>query len=165
MHTHNNIDSPAVPYINLSGVQFYLTANIISLSSAQVKALNTTPLVIVQNPGPRSFVFVDGIAGRLTYGGTAYTGTNNMEFRYTNATGNKVCADFTSLFLNASANAYTYSTCQVDFDRNVDSNFTPVGGDTGNNGQIVVTVPNANPAAGNSSITLIVYYRVISFAT
>lgn len=166
VHTHNNVDSPPILYSTLKNVKNYLVSNTVVLNSAQIKALHTTPITLVLNPGPRSFVFVEGIAGRLTYSGTAYTGTNNLEFRYTNAAGNKVCADMPAIqFLNTTTNSYSYSPFVVDYNRNVDSNFTPTGGDTGNNGQIVVCVPTANPATGNSSVTLIVYYRVVSFIT
>lgn len=165
-HAHDRISSNAVLYTALQGVQSFLVSTTVTLTSAQILALHTTPIVLVANPGPRSFVFVEGIAGRLTYGGTAYTGANNLEFRYTNGSGIKVCADMSAtLFLNAAANTYSYSPWQVDFNRNVDSNFTPVGGDTGNNGQVVVSVPTANPATGNSTIVLTTFYRIISFIT
>ncbi len=165
-HTHDNISSNPILYTSLQGAKAFLVSTTVILTPAQIKALHTTPAVLVQNPGPRSFIFVEGIAGRLTYSGTAYTGTNNLEFRYTNGSGLKVCADMpTAGFLNATASAYSYSPWQVDLGRNVDSNFTPVGGDTGNNGQVVVSVPTANPATGNSSIALTTYYRVISFIT
>lgn len=166
-HTHNGLDAPQIPYGNILGVQGYLISLTTILSSAQVKALHTTPIVLVPPPtSTRSFIFVDGVAGRLSYAGTAYTGTNNLEFRYTSASGLKVCADMpAAVFLNATASALSYSPWQVDYSRTVDSNFTPVGGGSGPNGQIVVSVPTANPATGNSPITLIVYYRTISFST
>lgn len=165
-HRHDTINSNPVYYTDLSGVQAFLVSNTVTLSSTQILALHTTPIVLITTPGPKSFVFVEGVAGRLTYSGTAYTGTNNLEFRYTSGSGLKVCADMPAgPFLNATASAYSYSPWWVDFSRNVDSNFTPVGGDTGNNGQVVVSVPNANPATGNSSITLTVYYRIVSFNT
>jgi hypothetical protein len=145
VHGHEGIGTPQILHRNVKGVDGILVSNTISLSSPQILALNTTPIVLVQNPGPRSFIFVDGIAGRLAYNGTAYSGTNNLEFRYTNGSGLKVCADMPSTFLNSASSTYSYSPWQVDYDRNVDSNFTPVAGDTGNNGQVVVSVPTANP--------------------
>lgn len=165
-HTHNGIDSPQVSYPTLRGVKNFLVSNTITLTSAQIRALHTTPIVLVANPGKKSFVFVEGVAGRLTFGTTSYTGTNNLEFRYTDGAGLKVCADMpTVAFLNSSSSAYSYSPFVIDQNRNVDSNFTPVGGDIGNNGQIVVSVPTANPATGNSAVTLTIYYRIVSFST
>jgi hypothetical protein len=166
VHSHDGISTPRVLYTDLQGVDSFLASNTVTLSSVQVKALHTTPIVLIAPPSTRSFIFVDGVAGRLTYQGTAYTGTNNLEFRYTNGAGLKVCADIpATLFLNSTSSAYSYSPWQVDYNRNVDSNFTPVGGGSGFNGQVVVSVPTANPATGNSSVTLTIYYRVISFAT
>lgn len=166
VHDHDNINSPPVAYTNLRGVQRYLFSATIILSPAQIKALHTTPIVLVKPPSARSFIYVDSIAGRLSFGTTPYTGTNNLEFRYTNGSGLKVCADMpATVFLDSAVSTYSYSPAPIDQGRTTDFNFTPVGGGTAKNGQIVVSVPNANPAAGNSTVTLIVYYRVISFVT
>lgn len=157
-HAHDNIGSQPIAYSNLIGVRGILVTNTVNLSSAQIKALHTTPIVLVKNPGARSFVFVEGIAGRLRFGTTAYTGANNLEFRYTDGSGLKVCEDMPALqFLKSTSSTYSYSPFNVLQGRIVDYNFTPIGGDTGNNGQVVVSVPIANPATGDSTITLVVY--------
>lgn len=154
-HKHDNISSNPIIYTTLSGVQNFLVSNTITLSASQILALYTTPIVLVAPPASRSFIFVEGVAGRLTYSGNVYLGTNNLEFRYTNGNGLKVAADMPgALFLNATSNTYSYSPWQVDYDRNVDSNFTPTGGGTGTNGQIVVSVSNSNPTVvGQANLT------------
>lgn len=169
IHRHDDIGSPAILYTNLSGVKNFLVSNTVILSPAQVQALHSVPVVLVAPPAARSFIFVDGIAGRLTFpatGGAKYTGTNNLEFHYTNGSGLKVCADMpATIFLNSTVSTYSYSPAPIELNRTVDFNFTPTGGGTALNGQIVVSVPNANPAAGNSIVTLTVFYRVVTFVT
>ena len=164
-HKHDNISSAPISYTTISGVKNFLVSNTIKLSPTQILALHTTPIVLIANPGTRSFVYVDSVAARLTFGTTAYTGTNSLHFSYTNAAGLPMCGDIPASFINSATNAYAFVPAITDIDRNLGFEFTPVGGDIGNNGQIVVSVPNANPATGNSTITLVVYYRVIAFST
>lgn len=161
-HTHNGTDAVQFPTANLADYQNYLAYQTTTLSAAQVKALKTTPIVLVQAPvranlggsgfvTPKSFTIVVGISARLVYGGTAYTGANNLEFRYTDGSGAKVTADIGSTWLDSSASAYQYVA-------GVTTALTPVA-----NATIVVCVPTANPAAGTSPITFTVHYRVVSF--
>lgn len=151
-HTHNNIDSPAFPFSNISNANQYAAYNKITLTPSQVKALHTTPITLVPSQGgSKSIIIVDDILAFLNYAGTAYTGANNLEFRYTDGSGTKVTADMSSTFLDSAANAYDYAP-------GVTTAFTPV-----TNTPIVVAVPVANPAAGTSPITFIVHYRVLAF--
>lgn len=151
-HVHNNIDSPSFPLANLSDANFYSALRTTTLSTAQILALHSTPITLVPAQGLNTVTIVESIDARLVYKGTAYTGGNNLEFRYTNASGNKVTADMSSTFLDSSASAY-------DHVAGVTTELTPVA-----NSPIVVCVPAANPAAGTSPITFVVKYRIISYA-
>lgn len=161
-HTHNGIDAVQFPTANLADYKSYLVIQTITLTPAQVKALNTTPITIVPAPlpsnfggsaaaTPKSIIIVDRIVGRLAYGGTAYTGANALEFRYTSAAGAKVTADISTTFLNSAASAYVTVA-------GVTTELVPVG-----NSPIVVRVPTANPGAGNSPITFSVFYKIVSY--
>lgn len=161
-HTHNGIDSVQFPLANLGDAKSYMAIQTKTLSSTQVKALKDTPIILVPAPvpanlggsgsaTPKAVSIVTGITARLAYGGTAYTGANALEFRYTGAAGAKVTADISTTFLNASASAYSHVAGVV-------TELVPVG-----NAPIVVCVPTANPGAGNSPITFAVYYRVVAF--
>lgn len=119
------------------------------LSSAQILALKTTPVTILTS-FVHSLIIIEGITARLVYGGTAYTGTNALEFRYTNASGAKVTADISTTFLNSAANAYSHVAGVV-------TELVPLLG------PIVVCVPTADPGAGNSTIDLFIRYRLASY--
>lgn len=156
-HVHNGADAPQVPFSNLAGYQFYIASQKITVPYTQIITLNSTPVILVPRPilgaigNMRLLTVVMGIGAYINYGGMAYTGANNLEFRYSDGSGVKVTADMSSTFLNSSANGYNYAPA-------VTSAFIPV-----NNAPIVVSVPTSNPATGNSSITFVIHYRLISF--
>lgn len=157
-HTHNNIDSLPVNFAFLGGVKKYLVSNTLTLSSAQIKALFTTPIVLIPPPAARSVVIVHSVTARLTYGGTAYTGTHNMQFSYTDGSGTQVTDSIPAAFINSTSSAFYHAPA-------VASSFAPIEGGSGPNGQIVVSVNTANPATGNSTITLVIHYHLVSFVT
>lgn len=155
-HSHNGSDSIPVTFSDLQNVNFHSIISTTTLTSAQIKALNTTPIQLVPQPGLRAVIIVDSITARLVYGGTAYTGANNLEFRYTDGAGTKVTADMPAAFINSTANAFYHAP-------EVTTAFAPIEGGSGNNGRIVVSVPVANPATGNSTISFTVHYRLVSY--
>lgn len=156
-HTHNGLDSVQFPFANLVDAPSYRILQRITLTAAQILKLKTTPLTIVPVPVPsktttaKVVVIVEGITGFLSYSGTAYTGVNALEFRYTGAAGAKVTADMGITFLNASANAYSHVAGVV-------TELVPVA-----NAPIVVCVPVADPGTGNSIITFLIAYRLVAF--
>lgn len=125
--------------------------SLVSLTAAQVKALHTTPITLVSAQGSGTIVLVDGIAFGSTFVSVAYTGANNLEFRYTDGSGTKVTADIASGTLNFS------SGTKYAFVAGVTSEFAPVA-----NAAIVVAVPSANPGAGDSIVKLVAYYRILT---
>src|SRR3990167_37345 len=147
-HQHDGLQATSVKEFNIfenkkESARFLLT-------SAQILALNTTPITLIQAI-PNSFIVVEGITARLNFNTTAYTGANNLEFRYTDASGVKVTADMINTFLNSAATAY-------DNVAGVEAELTPVI-----NSPIVVRVPTANPGAGNSTLDLFIKYYVVTF--
>ncbi len=122
-----------------------------TLTAAQVKALHTTPITLVPAPGSNAVIVVESIDAQLTFNANAYTGANALEFRYTDGSGTKVTADMSSTFLDNSATAYDHVAGVV-------TEITPVA-----NAAVVVAVPTANPAAGDSVIRFVVKCRIISF--
>ena len=163
-HTHNGVDSPQFPFSNIKWASKMLAVQYKTLTSAQIKSLFTVPITLVPAPVfantagsgtnvKNTFNQVVGIAARLTYTGTAYTGANALEFRYTNGSGAKVTADISTTFLNSASSTYAYVS-------GVTTELVPVA-----NSPIVVFVPVGSPGTGSSNITFVVYYRVISFNT
>lgn len=120
----------------------------VSLTAAQIKALHTTPITLVPAPGTGAVISVDEIVGKVNFATTAYTGANAMEFRYTDGSGAKVTGDGASAWIDSA------STTDV---KTIAAAVTPV-----ENAAVVVAVPTANPAAGDSIITLSILYRIVS---
>jgi hypothetical protein len=158
IHTHNNVDSPQVDYVSLGNVGNYLTMNTVSLTSAQIKTLNTVPVVLVPPPLKKQVIIVHSITVRFLYGGTAYTGTHNLEFHYTNGAGTQVTDAIPPSFFNATTNGFYHAPA-------VTTSFAPIEGGTAQNGQIVAFVNTANPAAGNGTMVITTHYHYDSFFT
>lgn len=124
----------------------------ISLSSAQILALKTTPVAIVPAPGVGKKVIVDEIILLNTFGAAAYNGANNIEARYTNGSGAKVTADFdkTAFLGISSGTAYAVNKA-------VATSLVPV-----DNAAVVLAVPSADPTTGDGVITGFVRYHVVT---
>lgn len=162
VHTHTGVDSPQVDYFNLSNNSEVLLTRQISLTPAEIKALHTTPVTLIPvtalRAGQTSYQIVVPVTcdAFISYNGTAYTGTNSLEFRYTDGSGNKCLFDIPSSFINSAVSAYFHTTDRSSISGPPD--YYPVAG-----APVVVTVPSANPDDGNSNITLFVRYYVASF--
>lgn len=64
-----------------------LSATVV-LTSAQVKALNVTPISIVAAPGAGKVIFIMSTITKMTYGGTnQFTTGGTVQLRYNNGTG------------------------------------------------------------------------------
>jgi len=123
----------------------------VTVPTASILALNTTPVVLVPAQGAGSIVKIDDIVAKLVFNTIAYTGANALEFRYTDGSGAKVSADIANTFIN-SASGTNYASL-----KGVATLLTPVA-----NAAVVVVVPTANPGAGNSDIIFTVRYHVIT---
>lgn len=124
----------------------------VSLTSAQIKALHTTPISLVAAQGAGTVIIVDEVLLKMTFATAAYTGANNLEIRYTDGSGAKATADFDkTAFLNiASGSAYQLS-------KGVVTALIPVA-----NAAIVAAVPTADPAAGSGTIAGFVRFHVVT---
>lgn len=75
----------------------------VALSSAQILALNATPVTLVPAPGATKVIIVRGITLKMVTTATAYANGGALEFRYTNASGAKVTADIAAGVVTAGA--------------------------------------------------------------
>lgn len=123
----------------------------VTVATASVLTLNGTPVTLVAAPGAGKIVLIEEITAKLVFNSVAYTGSNALEFRYTNGSGAKVTADLAAAFIN-SASGTNYATV-----KSVVTALTPVA-----NAAVVVFVPTANPAAGNSDIIFTLKYRIVT---
>src|SRR6185503_6279720 len=64
----------------------------VTVPTASVLLLNTTPYTLVAAPGAGKFIAVVEISAKLVFNTVAYTGANALEFRYTDGSGAKVAA-------------------------------------------------------------------------
>lgn len=120
----------------------------VTLTTAQVLALNTTPVVLVPAPGTGKSISIDEVVFKAPAAGTtAYTGANAIEIRYTDGSGAKCTGDIAAAALNS-------ITSRVD--KAIAAAVTAVVG-----AAVVAVVPTANPGAGTGSVTFDVIYRVV----
>lgn len=75
----------------------------VSLSSANILALNATPITLIAAPGAGKAIVVRGIAVKMVTTATQYANGGALEFRYTNASGAKVSADVAAAVVTATA--------------------------------------------------------------
>lgn len=144
--TYQNLGSTT----SASWVQVAGNIAVVSLTSAQIKALFTTPISLIPAQGAGKTIIVDDILLKNTYGTATYAGANALEFRYTDASGAKVSADIANTFINLVATGYASV-------KGVVTALTPVA-----NAPIVVRVPTADPTTGDGTITGFIRYHVES---
>ncbi|MGA9768275.1 MAG: hypothetical protein WBV94_04490 [Blastocatellia bacterium] len=123
----------------------------VTVATGSVLTLNDTPVTLVAAPGAGKVVLIEEITAKLVFNSIAYTGSNAIEFRYTNGSGAKVTADLSAAFLNSSSGT-NYATV-----KSVTTQLTPVA-----NAAVVVFVPSANPGAGNSPVVFKIKYRIVT---
>jgi hypothetical protein len=145
----SNLTSGTLPTLRMSEDVARTTS--VTVPTASVLTLNTTPYTLISAPGAGKIVLVDEITCKLIFNSVAYTGSNALEFRYTNGSGAKVTADLASAFLD-SASGTNYASV-----KSVVTALTPVA-----NAAVVVFVPTANPGAGNSDLVFTIKYRVVT---
>lgn len=138
----SNIDARSVPGVAQRAR--------VTLTSAQILALNTTPVQLIAAPGAGKYISVDEVVGFLRFGTTQYTGANAVEFRYTNGSGAKVTGDAASAWLDGASSAAV---------KTIAAAVTPVA-----NAAVVAAVPTANPAAGDSVVVLDILYRTVNIS-
>lgn len=134
--------------IQVEGVPGVVNRARVTLTSAQILALSTTPIQILPAGGTGAYISIDEILvkGPAT-GSTPYTGANALEIRYTDGSGVKLTGDAAAALINSASGRV---------DKVVGAAGTAVA-----NAAVVAVVPTANPAAGTGTITLDIVYRVI----
>lgn len=121
------------------------------LTTAQVLALHTTPVSLIPAPGAGKYIEVISVVAKTTFNTIAYTGSNALELRYTDGSGVKVTGDIAAALVNAAA---------TRADKALGAAVAVMVA----NAAVVAVVPVADPAAGNSPITIDVLYRIVTNA-
>jgi len=128
----------------------------IRLTSAQVRALNTTPQVLVPAPGAGKFIQLETVVFFLDYSGAVFTGANKLEVRETNGTGTSLLSaggDIAAATLNSAVDIVTENAANVYW-----AETTRIL-----NAPLVAFVPVADPggALSTSVVYLTATYRII----
>lgn len=138
--------------INFSDVETadfsWLKTAEVTLTAAQINALNATPISIIPAQGAGKVIVVDKVVGFLDYGSATWeAGTATLDLKYTNGSG-AVAASLANAFLESAADAYGIGLGTAN---------VPVA-----NAPIVAHV-GTDAATGDSPIKLKVFYHVVDF--
>lgn len=131
--------------------EFDITKKVVTttLTSAEVLALNTTPISLVSAPVAWSYIIVDRITASIDFTAAAYATNTTMEFRYTNGSGTKVTADIASLL------AATADKIQSVWGIETEITLTSAA-------SVVATVATGDPVTWDSDVKVTIEYRILS---
>lgn len=124
----------------------------VTLTAAQVLALNATPRTLIAAPGANKAIIVTGVQFYLPYNSAAYAvdAADDINIRYTDGSGQLVATVETTGFLTATSNqsryAYPATTAAI----------TPAA-----NAPIVIQIGNSEVITGDSPLKVRVFYYEI----
>lgn len=121
-----------------------------SLASADILALNSTPVTLVPAPGAGLVVVVEHILLKMVTTATQYASGGALEFRYTNASGAKVTADIAAAVVTAGAGTSYTGVAGVT------TSLTHVA-----NAAVVVDNATAAFTTGTGTAVVTVKYRIV----
>jgi hypothetical protein len=130
----------------------------VSLTSAQLLALSTTPITVIPAPGAGFYLWPQYYVMEYTFGGTAYTGTGNCSLIF----GPPPVVNPTNLITlynwTAATSGIIHAAFSCAFIGLCGEGLTPVT--TINNAAVVFTAPNAL-TLGNGTLKITVNYSVL----
>lgn len=127
----------------------------VTIPTASVLTLATTPYELVPAPGAGKILYFEGAHFQLDYNSIAYTEAgDNLVVKYTNAAGVAVSTVVECTgFIDQTADTSTRALAVLD---------AIVANSANENAALVLDNNNANFAAGNSALVVDVYYRVLN---
>lgn len=123
----------------------------VTLSSANILAMRTTPVTLIAAPGAGKIVIVESILLKMVTTATQYANGGAVEFRYTDGSGAKVTADIAAAVITAGAGT---SYTKVE---GIEASMTPVA-----NAAVVITNATAVFITGTGAGVLTIKYRVVT---
>jgi hypothetical protein len=147
--TYTNTGTAAVPIMTVGDSSASGQSVQVSLSSAQILALNATPVSLVPAQGAGKVILVTSIVFKMITTSTQYANGGVVEFRYTNASGALVTGTVAAAVVTATAGT-TYTTV------------IPVAVTQVANAAIVVDNATAPFITGTGTAVVTVNYQVIT---
>ena len=129
-----------------------ITASL-SLTTGQIKALNATPLTIVNAPGANKFIQVLHAWGKLTFNSAAYA--TNLQLDVVYGTVAAIAAKFHTSFLGCTSGTVIKQAA-------VDQSTGTTASDIAANTALKLQVESGDPATGSGTATVYVTYMVQS---
>lgn len=119
----------------------------VTISSAEVLALRTTPKTLVAAPGAGFCIVPLAVYATIDFNSIAYdNGTDTLDILYS---GGSAIISFATTLIEASADIQNYM-------EKSEATFVPL-----DNTALVARCSSADPTAGNSVIKIRVYYRIV----
>jgi len=118
-----------------------------TLSSAELLDLFTTPITLIPAQGANRVIVPSELIYQYTYGGTAYSSPSNFLKIFSGTIGNNSMFSIPDNVFEGTASAIGVES--------------PSGLSSANSA-LEIQCPNANPTLGNGTLTITIYYRVIS---
>jgi len=128
-----------------------------TITTAQVLALNATPISLVAAPGAGKFLAFEGALLMLDYNSADYAGVaagEDLIISYTDGSGEEVARIETTGFIDSSADAIRWICQQGNLD--AVSGVTPVA-----NAALVISLLSGEITTGDSPLKVRTYYRVL----
>lgn len=127
----------------------------VALTAAQVKALNTTPIVLIAAPGAGAYIIVREVIASIVFNSAAYAcNASGAALKYkSDASGASVGISLTQAFIQAASGTVA---------AHVRGSATALAPDV--NQPVVIQAVSTDPTTGDSVINLRVYYQVVPVA-
>lgn len=154
---------------NISAIEMTSGGNVYNqllektITSAQIKAMNATPVQILPAPGPGKFNIIKSGVIMYKYGGAAYTvpATNDVIIRWQTANTYNLLIDYTT-FAGITANSYYYLTGPAYVSNNAVDSDAPLGI---NDILEMKTIGTGEIATGTGDWFLRLFYDTIDVST
>jgi hypothetical protein len=122
-----------------------------SIASADILTLHTTPVVIIPAPGAGKVINVLSVQGRMNFLTAAYA--TNTELDIVDTTSSSKLFGDTAALLSSAGNLVAQIPAEINSNGGI--TITP-------NGSVSVTVATGDPTAGAGSLDLYVIYQVVT---
>ena len=128
----------------------------ITLTSAQILAIGTTPITIITAPGANKSIWVKNAFCRINYNTTTYSASDLILRTNGSTAGNYVAIE--NLIVSSTTTRFSKFLIQEDALSLANDNYI-----LDNAALVVTNTTGSNPTTGNSTIDILVEYQVLDF--